>query len=154
MTYNQKRYIQLLQREQDLKNQGKNLFIENREEDFELSEYKIAVEEHIFWQYRYQVASLMENFLNRKINGEEFCDGVYGLRRTLINTCEKFKLELTSGSEKIKAFQPDERSKKLNGFLTGLFCECDHFDEDYQTDEFYTFIRNGFLKFQKILNEE
>jgi hypothetical protein len=30
MTYNQKRHIQLLKRLQDLKNQGKNLFIENR----------------------------------------------------------------------------------------------------------------------------
>ena len=52
MTYNQKRHIELLKRSQDLKNQRKNLFIENQEEDFELSEYNIAVEEHIFWQDR------------------------------------------------------------------------------------------------------
>jgi hypothetical protein len=154
MTYNQKRHIQLLKRSQDLKNQGKNLFIENREEDFELSKYNIAVEEHIFWQDRYQVGLLMEDFLNRKIDGEELCGRVYGLRRKLINTCEKFKLELTSGSEKIKAFQPDGRSKKLSGFLTGLYCECEHFDEDYENDEFYTSIKNGFLNFQKALNEE
>jgi hypothetical protein len=94
MTYNQKRYMQLLQRSQDLKNQGKNIFIENREKDFELSEYNIAVEEHIFWQDRYQVASLMENFLNRKINGEKFCDRVFGFRRELINRYHKFLLEL------------------------------------------------------------
>ena len=50
MTYNQKRHIELLKRSQDLKNQRKNLFLENQEEDFELSEYNIAVEEHIFWQ--------------------------------------------------------------------------------------------------------
>jgi hypothetical protein len=48
MIYNQKRHIQLLKRSQYLKNQGKNLFIENQEEDFELSEYNIAVEKHIF----------------------------------------------------------------------------------------------------------
>jgi hypothetical protein len=68
MTYNQKRHIQLLKRSQDLKNQGKNLFIENREEDFELSKYNIAVAEQIFWQDRYQVALLMEDFLNYRLS--------------------------------------------------------------------------------------
>ena len=50
MIYDQKRHIELLKRSQDLKNQGKNLFHESREEDVELSEYNIAVEEYIFWQ--------------------------------------------------------------------------------------------------------
>ena len=154
MTYNQKRHIELLKRSQDLKNQRKNLFIENQEEDFELSEYNIAVEEHVFWQDRDQVALLMENFLNKKIDGELFCDQIYGLRRKLINTCKQFKLELISSSEKIKNFQPDERSKKLSGFLTGLYCECEHFDEDYQNEELYNSIKNGFLNFQQALNEE
>jgi len=156
MTYNQKRHIELLKRSQDLKNQKKNLFIENQEEDFELSEYNIAVEEHIFWQDRDQVALLMEDFLNKKIDGELFCDQVYGLRRKLINTCEKFNLELISSSEKIKDFQPDGRSKKLSGFLTDLYCECEYFTEaeDYQNEKFYDSIKNGFLNFQKALNKE
>ena len=94
----------------------------------------------------------MEDFLNRKIDGEEFCDGVSGLRRKLIDSCKKFKLEL--GSEKLKDFQPDVRSKKFSGFLTSLYFECEYFDEDYKNDEFYTPIKNGFLKFQKALNEE
>ena len=109
MKYNQKRHIELLKCSQDLKNQRKNLFLENQEEDFELSEYNIAVEEHFFWQDRDQVALLMKNFLNKKIDGKLFCDQVYRLRRKLINTCEKFNLELISSSEKIKDFQPDER---------------------------------------------
>ena len=154
MTSNQKRHILLLKRSQDLKNQRKNLFIENREEDFELSKYNVAVQEHIFWQDRYQVSLLMEDFLNRKIDGEELSGRVYGLRDKLRNACEKFKLELTSGSEKIKAFQPDGRSKKLSGFLTGLYCECEHFAEDYKNHEFYTCIKNRFLNFQEALNEE
>jgi len=98
----------------------------------------------------------MKNFLNKKIDGELFCDQVYGLRLKLINTSEKFKLELISNSEKIKDFQPDERSKKLSGFLTGLYCECEYFAdaEDYQNEEFYDSIKNGFLNFQKALNKE
>ena len=49
MTYNKERHKQLVIRSQDLKNQGKNLFLENPEEDSELSKYNIAVEEHVFW---------------------------------------------------------------------------------------------------------
>ena len=156
MKYNQKRHIELLKRSRDLKNKKKNLFIENQKEDFELSEYNIAVEEHLFWQDRYQVASLMINFLNKKIDGELFCDQVYGLRHKLIDACDKFNLELISSSEKIKDFQPDVRSKKLSGFLTALYCECEYFAEaeDYQNEEFYDSIKNGFLNFQKALNKE
>lgn len=113
MNYNRNRHLELFKRSQDLENQGKFLLKENPEEYLELSEYNIAVERHIFWQDRYKVALLMKDFLNRKIDGELLCDQVYGLRRKLINTCEKFKLELISSSEKIKDFQPDGRSKSL-----------------------------------------
>ena len=70
--------------------------------------------------------------------------------------CCKFNLELISSSEKIKDFQPDGRSKKLSGFLTGLYCKCEYFAEaeDYQNEEFYDSIKNGFLNFQKALNKE
>ena len=69
---------------------------------------------------------------------------------------KKFNLELISSSEKIKNFQPDERSKKLSGFLKGLYCECEYFaeTEDDQNEEFYDSIKNGFLNFQKALNKE
>jgi hypothetical protein len=50
MSYNQERHIELLKRSQDFKNQGKNLFLENREEDFELWKYNVAVERHLFWK--------------------------------------------------------------------------------------------------------
>ena len=39
-------------------------------------------------------------------------------------------------------FQPDERSNEFSGFLTGFFCECDHFIENYENEEFYTSIKN------------
>lgn len=155
--YSQKRHIELLKRSQDLKNQGKSLFLENREEDFELCKCNVAVERHLFLEDRYQVALSMEDFLNRKIDGEELCDRVYEFRSKLSDAVKKFQLELICGSEKIKDFQPDERSKNLNGsngILTFLFCECDNFMEDYENEEFYASIKNKFLYFQKALNEE
>lgn len=41
MAYNRERHKQLVIRSQNLKNQGKNLFLENSEEDSELSKYMI-----------------------------------------------------------------------------------------------------------------
>ena len=150
MIYNQQRHIQLLKHSQDFKDQGKSFYKESPEEYLELSSFNVAVEENIFWQQRYKVAELMQDF--RKIDGQEFCDRVFGLRRNLMIASDKFLIQLGAG--KVTDFQPDPRSKKLSGFLSGLFCYCDDFIEDYENDQFSDAMQNGFLNFQKALNEE
>ena len=152
MIYNYQRHIQLLKRSQDFENQGKSFYKESPEESLELSRYNAAVEENIFWQQRYKVAELMQDFLNRKIDGQKFCDRVFGLRRNLMIASDKFLIQLGAGE--VKDFQPDPRSKKLSSFLTFLFCYCDDFMEDYENDQFSDAMQNGFLNFQKALNEE
>ena len=152
MIYNQQRHIQLLKRSQDFKDQGKSFYKESPEESLELSNYNIAVEKNIFWQQRYKVAELLQDFLNRKIDGQEFCDRVFGLRRNLMIATKKFLIQLGAGE--VKDFQPDPRSKKLSGLLSGLFCYCDDFMEDYENDQFFDAMQNSFLNFQKPLNEE
>jgi hypothetical protein len=152
MSYNQERHLQLLKRSQDFKNQGRSFYTESPEECSELRIYNGFVEEHIFWEQRYQVEEFMQDFLNKKIDGEEFCDHVFGLRRNLGIASEKFLVQLVAGE--VKDFQPDPRSEKLKGFFTGVYCYCDDFMEDYENDEFLSAMQNGFLNFQKALNEE
>lgn len=152
MIYNQQRHIQLLKRSQDFKDQGRSFYKESPEESLELSSYNAAVEKNIFWQQRYKVAESMQDFLNRKIDGQEFCDRVFGFRRNLMIARDKFLIQLGAGE--VKDFQPDPRSKKLSGFLSGLFCYCDDFMEDYENDQFSDAMQNVFLNFQKALNEE
>ena len=144
MKYNQERHRDLL-----LKNQRKNHY-----ENLELAEYGAAVELHFLWQERDQFVLLMKDFLNKNIDGDLFCGQVSGLRRELINRCEKFNLELISNSEKIKDFQPDERSENLSDCLTGAYCECENFDDTEDYEEFYDSIKNQFLNFQQALNKE
>jgi hypothetical protein len=43
MTYNQKRYIELLKRSEDLKNLGKSFYKESKDDYLELSEYEGAI---------------------------------------------------------------------------------------------------------------
>ena len=72
MDYNRKRHKQLMIRSQDLKNQGKNLFIENPEEDSKLSKYNIAVKEQVFWTHREDFFLLIKNFIDNIFYFDEF----------------------------------------------------------------------------------
>ena len=58
------------------------------------------------------------------------------------------------GSEKLKDFQLDLRSKRFGSLISFLMAECNNFSEDYQNEEFYDSIKDCFLKLQKALNEE
>lgn len=87
----------------------------------------------------------MQDFLNRKIDGQEFCERVFGLRRNLMIACDQFLVQLGAGE--VTNFQPDPKSKKLSGFLDGLFCYCYDFMEDYENDKFSNAMQNGFLNF-------
>ena len=152
MTYNQKRHIELLKRLQDLKNQGKLFYQESKDEYLELSKYEGAIQSYIYWKSRTLFVLLMGKFVNRMISGEEFSDSFLELRQRLIYECDGFLKEL--GSEKLKDFQLDSRSKGFGSLVSFLRAECDNFSEDYQKEEFYDSIKDCFLKLQKALNEE
>lgn len=152
MTYNQKRHIELLKRLQDLKNQGKSFYQESKDEYLELSKYEGAIQSYIYWKSRTLFVLLMGKFVNRMISGEEFSDSFLELRQRLIYECDGFLKEL--GSEKLKDFQLDSRSKGFGSLVSFLRAECDNFSEDYQKEEFYDSIKDCFLKLQKALNEE
>lgn len=94
----------------------------------------------------------MKNFINGTIDGEDFSDSFSGLRRKLIDSFNKFESEL--GSEKLKDFQPDLRSKGFGRFISFLPAEFDNFDEDYDNDEFHDSIKEAFFKLYKSLDEE
>jgi len=151
MIYNRKRYIKLLQYEQDLKNQGKSLSDENKDEDFELLKYKASISSYISWKNRTQFLLLMEKFVNKTISGEEFNDDFFELRQRMKNEYECFHKELCS--DKFKDFQIDPRSTGFGSLISFLRAECDNFTEDYQNEEFYNSIKDCFLKLQEAVNE-
>jgi hypothetical protein len=152
ISYNLKRHIELLNHQKKVRSQNKSFLKENQAEFLELLKYNAAVDQHIFWENRFEVASLIQTFLNKEIDAEEFHDSVFGLRRTHRIKCDKFLSRLVSGE--IKEFFPNKESYKLKGFLSSLYFECEHFEMNWDEETFYNSIRNGFLKFQKILNEE
>jgi hypothetical protein len=54
-------------------------------------------------------------------------------------------------SGKIKEFFPKKDPYKIKGFRSFLYAESELFKTDFDDTSFYTSIRTGFLKFQKIL---
>ena len=152
MTYNQKRYIELLKRSEDLKNLGKSFYQESKDEYLELSEYEAVIASYLYWKSRTLFVLLMEKFVNKIISGEEFSNSFLELRQRLIYECDGFLKEL--GSEKLKDFQLDPRSYGFGSLISFLRAECDNFSEDYRNEEFYDSIKDCFLKLQKALNEE
>lgn len=152
MTYNQKRYIELLKRSEDLKNIGKSFYQESKDEYLELSKYEGDIQSYLYWKSRNLFVLLMEKFVNRIISGKEFSDSFFELRQRLICECSGFLKALCS--EKLKDFQLDTRSYGFGNLISFLKAECDNFSEDYQNEEFYDSIKDCFLKLQKVLNEE
>ena len=152
INYDLKRHIELLKHEKKFRSQNKSFFEENLTEFWELNKYNAAVSEHIFWEDRFQVDSLIQAFLNKEINGEEFHDNVFELRRNHLAKCKKFLSQLVS--KEIKNFFPNKESYKLKGFLSSLYFECENFEMNFDEEEFYASIQDGLLKFRKILKEE
>ena len=152
MTYNHKRYIELLKRSEDLKNLGRSFYQESTDEYLELVTYEAAIASYLYWKSRTLFVLLMEKFVNKIISGEEFSDSFLVLRQRLIYECDGVLKELRS--EKLKDFQIDPRSYQFGNLISFLRAECDNFDEDYQNEEFYDSIKDCFLKLQKALNEE
>ena len=83
------------------------------------------------------------------MNAHEFYYLVFGLRRKHLAKCDTFLSKLVS--EKIKHFSPSKDAYRLKGLLLALYCECKHFETNFNKNQLYTSITNGFLNFQKIL---
>ena len=151
MDYNRKRHKQLIIRSQDLKNQGKNLFIENQEEYSELSKYNIAVEEQVFWTHREDFFLLMKNFIDNIFDFDEFETAFSLLYWKITEEFDMFIINL----KQIYKFQPSPRSDSFASFISSIFRQFEEVEDEYCTEqEVKDFVKKVYLKFQNFLNEE
>ena len=145
MDYNRKRHKQLMIRSQDLKNQGKNLFIENPEEYSELSKYNIAVEEQVFWTHREDFFLLMKNFIDNIFDFDEFETAFSLLYRKTTEEVDMFIINL----KQIDKFQPSPRSYRFASFIGSIFRQFEEVEDEYCTEqEVKDFVKKVYLKFQ------
>ena len=145
MTYNKERHEQLVIRSQDLKNQGKNLFLENPEEYSELLDYNIAVEEQVFWTHRGEFFLIMKNFLDNIIDFDEFETAFSLFSEEVRKEVNMFKIDL----EQIEKFQPSTRSYRFASVIGSIYRQFEEVEDEYCTEqEVKNYVKEAYLKFQ------
>ena len=146
MTYNKKRHKQLVIRSQDLKNQGKILFIENPEENCELCEYNILVEEQVFWTHRENFVLIMKNFLDNIIDFDKFETAISILYRKVRKEADMLKIDL----EHIDKFHPSTRSYSFARVICSIYRQFEEVEDEYSTEqEAKDYVKEAYLEFQK-----
>jgi len=131
MTYNKIRHLELLRRFLNFEKQGKDLYMENRDEYFELQEYRSTLYHHIFWKSREQFVLLMENFVYDSIDIEQFESAFSQLYRKTTKVYDAFVIDL----ERLKNFQLDPRSYKFGSFITFVYRQFEVLEDEYCTKQ-------------------
>jgi hypothetical protein len=146
MDYSKKRHKQLVILSQYLKNQGKNFFIENPEEDSELSKYNTAVEEQIFLTRRKDFVLLMTNFIDNVIDFEEFETAFSLLYRKTRDEYDMFSIDL----KQIEKFQPSPtRPYRFASCIASIFRQFEEVEDEYCTErDVKDFVKEVYLESQ------
>ena len=146
MIYNKERHKQLVIRSQDLKNQGKNIFLENPKESSELSKYNVEIEEQVFWTHRENFVLIMKNFLENILDFDEFETAFSLLNEEVRKEVNMFEIDL----EQIDKFQPSTRSYRFASVIGSIYRQFEEVEEEYWTEqEVKDYVKEAYLKFQK-----
>ena len=92
MQFNKTRYLELLKKNDMLKNQNISLVYENRQEHLELLKYQILVEGQIYYANKKNYIEVIERYLNQRIDEDatrrfvsKFCDIFQSHNKKLLN---------------------------------------------------------------------
>ena len=129
INFDKTRYIELLKKEEFLKNEGTSLFNENREEDLELLSYGVILENQIYYNRKAEYTFLVEEYL-RESGGED------GARLFVWEFLKIFKKDnkalkilekeiLQQGIQKLATFQIDPKSTEFSALVNQIVGSCE-----------------------------
>ena len=95
-------YLKLLEYEQKLEKTGKYLSLEK-----ELLNYQSQISDHFRWKQKNNFIEAMVDLLEDMIDLDQYIDRFYEIDSQIEESKEKLK----SDFEKLRAFEPDPRSK-------------------------------------------
>ena len=122
--FNKTRYCELREEEESLKNKGTSLcWIDERKYD-ELVSYKARLEEHLAWKNKKKYFSIITEFLNGKLTGDDFTSDFFHVWRTLRD-------------ETLDDIIPTSESEGFSKYISMLFSSCDVFDDEASLSEPY-----------------
>lgn len=126
-------YLELLKCEQALNLNGKSLSIENESDYLKLVTYEISLFDHFAWQQRNRYFALITNFLEKKINIDQYITQLFELENEIENLVEELKLDL----DKLQEFKPNLVSKGFSKPIEDLCSDCRIFEPDSNLREDY-----------------
>ena len=148
MTYNKIRHLELLRRFLDFKNQGKDLYTENRDEYMELQEYRCALYHHIFWTRRKEFVLCMKTYVHDSIDFEQFEIDFSKLWWKSMKEDKALQIDLKG----LKNFELDPKSDGFGSFITAVFRQFEVLeDEECTEQEVKDYVRNILQEIQPYL---
>ena len=163
INFDKTRYIELLKKEESLKNEGTSLFNENREEDLELLSYGVILENQIYYNRKAEYIFLVEEYLRENAGEDgarlfiwEFFN-IFKKDNKALKILEKEILE--QGIQKLATFWIDPKSTEFSALINQIvgLCEFLTFDPEdtygITLDQFRDSIEKIFFKIQKCLDE-
>ena len=148
MTYNKIRHLELLRRFLDFKNQGKDLYTENRDEYMELQEYRCALYHHIFWTRRKEFVLCMKTYVHDSIDFEQFEIAFSQLWWDSMEEDKALQIDLKG----LKNFELDPKSDGFGSFITAVFRQFEVLeDEECTEQEVKDYVRNILQEIQPYL---
>ena len=158
MEFDLTEFIYLLKCELELFKQDKTLLVENKKKyetlqnnlnkinNYLLSNYAYRIQDHLHWPYKTTYSQLIEDFLNLKIDVEEFIDQFSSIFTKIIN--EPWV------ADNIKDIEFKQKQRHFSALISDIHLSCTQFSDssnlNIQTEEqFRDCIQDFFSKIQK-----
>jgi hypothetical protein len=109
-------YLKLLEYKQKLEKTGQYLSLEKEKE---LLNYQSQISDHFRWEQKNNFIKAMVDFLEGTIDFDQYTDRFYEIDSQIEESKEKLKTDF----EKLRAFEPDPRSKGFAILIENLFSD-------------------------------
>ena len=157
------RYIELLKKEEMLRNEERYLLDENPKERRELLSYGVILENQIYYNRKVEYISLVEEYLREnagKDGAKLFVSEFFSIFKKDNKALEILEKEiLEQGIKRLATFYIDPKSTEFFALINQIVGSCEFLTFDPEDsygmtlDEFHDSIEQIFLKMQKVLPE-
>jgi len=149
--FNKTRYIELLKKEEILRNEATSLFNENCKEDLELLSYDVILENQIYYNRKAEYIFLIEEYLRE--NARKDGANIFREDAKALKNLEK------EGLQRLANFFIDPKSTEFSALINQIVGHCEFltFGPEYSygitLDQFRDSIEKIFFKMQKYLDQ-
>lgn len=143
MEYNEEEFLLLLRLDQNLKELGKSLFLENKEKSYKLNSYYALVENQIYWERRLDYLNLIKSLLNNILNYDQFCLKLGKINKEVCSKIDSVITEIKNKSQISNSldFKYNPMSSHFGDLVDQIISLSDEFEDGLISEaEFYDYL--------------